>query len=49
MRVKTFTMTVTYKDGFKNVYSGLSRVAVKRYREWFEDEPFVSNIVVQEG
>lgn len=55
MRVNTFTLTVTFDpdnvmgEGTSQlVFNNLSRVAVKRYKEWYEDWCFASFNVEQE-
>lgn len=46
MRVQTFLLGVELQNGWYYVYPKLSRVAVKRYKEWFEKEWYEANCPV---
>lgn len=43
MRVKTFTLTVKFWDNSEKVFHGLSRVAVQRYAQYY-DEKFTAYV-----
>lgn len=49
MRVQTYRLTVEFLDGLKIEYPKLSRVAVKRYKEWFETNCQVLAFVTREN
>lgn len=46
--IKTFDLHVQYIDGTVKHYTNLSRVAVKRYKEYFEDKILVNMILVKD-
>ena len=47
MKIKTFDMYVVYKDATKRFIHNLSRVAVDRYTEYFDDLPGVWSVTVR--
>lgn len=49
MKVNTFNMEVFYIDGTTKLHNNISRVAVKRYKEYYMDTLFVISIIVKEN
>ena len=46
MRVDTFDLTIMYIDGSVRMHYNVSRVAVKRYKEYYPETLMVDRIII---
>ena len=43
--IKTYDMSIHYRDGSIKNYYNISRVAVKRFKEWYAETLYVDRII----